>query len=161
MRRIAIALIVLASMSVITSAHKRQPHADSRAEDETAIKAIVQQMQDGWNAGNGKAFAAPFAEDADYVIVNGMRLKGRDVIASMHQRIFDTFYKNSQNRGDVKSVRFLRPDIAIAHVEWTLKFMENGNNREAKAINSIILSKENRQWGIAAFQNTYIEGAKK
>ncbi len=29
--------------------------------DEATIRQVVQQVQDGWNAHDGKAFAAPFA----------------------------------------------------------------------------------------------------
>ena len=42
-----------------------------------------------------KAWGAHFAEDADYVIINGMRIKGREAIDSGHQQIFDTIYKGS------------------------------------------------------------------
>jgi len=48
--------------------------------DEAAIRQVVQQVQDGWNAHDGKAFAAPFAPDADYVVVNGTKVKGREAI---------------------------------------------------------------------------------
>ena len=52
--------------------------------DEAAIRKVVQQVQDGWNAKSGEAFAAPFAADADYVVVNGMKIKGRDLIEKGH-----------------------------------------------------------------------------
>lgn len=157
MRRITGALIILASIAAVAIAQAPA----SRTEDETAIRAIIQQVQDGWNAGDGKAFAAPFAGDADYVVINGMQLKGRDVIAAGHQRIFDTIYKNSQIRANIKSIKFLRPDVAIAHIEWNLKFTENGTSREGRAMNSQILTKENGRWSIIAFQNTSIEAAQR
>lgn len=160
MKKIAITLMSLISLPILTTVlaetSARQTISSSRSKDEAAIKAIIQQLQDGWNAGDGKAFAAPFAEDADYVIVNGMRIKGRDVIASGHQNIFDTIYKNSHNSASIKSIRFLRQDIAIAHVEWNLKYSEGGSPREGKAINSLVLTKESGQWSIAAFHNTPI-----
>jgi hypothetical protein len=31
----------------------------SKSDDEAAIRALYQQMVDGWNRGSGKAFAAP------------------------------------------------------------------------------------------------------
>jgi hypothetical protein len=37
----------------------------SRSTDEAAIRALYQQLTDGWNKGSGEAFAAPFAEDND------------------------------------------------------------------------------------------------
>ena len=128
----------------------------NRAEDEAAIRAIVIRLQDAWNAGDSKAWAAPFAEDADYVIVNGMRVKGRAIIESGHRGIFDTIYKGSHINGSVKSVRFIRDDVAIAHVEWLLKYNDGDTPRENRAMNSIIVTKEKGVWSITAFHNTPI-----
>jgi uncharacterized protein (TIGR02246 family) len=89
--------------------------------DEAAIKALVKQMQDGWNAHDGKAFSAPFAADADYVVVNGMYIKGREAIEKGHTGIFTTIYKESHNEATVKSIRFIRPDVAVVHVEWLMQ----------------------------------------
>lgn len=36
---------------------------------EQAVRAVVRQVQDGWNTGDSAAFSAPFAADADYVPV--------------------------------------------------------------------------------------------
>jgi hypothetical protein len=51
---------------------------------------------DGWNRGSDEAFAAPIVEDDDLVG-------------------FDTYVKGSRLVGKVRSVRFLRPDVAIMH----------------------------------------------
>jgi uncharacterized protein (TIGR02246 family) len=125
--------------------------------DEAAVRQIVQQVQDGWNAHDGKAFAAPFATDADYVVVNGMYGKGREAIERGHTAIFTTIYKDSRNVATIKSVRFLRPDVAVAHVEWNLEFKMNGETKKGHAINTMILTKDGGKWSIAAFQNTPIQ----
>lgn len=125
--------------------------------DEAAIRQIVQQVQDGWNAHDGKAFAAPFVTDADYVVVNGMYVKGREAIEQGHTQIFSNIYKDSKNVATVKSVRFLRSDVAVAHVEWNLEFRAGGETRKAQAMNTMVLTKEDGRWGIAVFQNTPIE----
>ena len=151
---VAVFVLALSASHSVGASDKRQSKPGGRAEDEAAIHRIVARLQDGWNKGDGIAFAAPFAVDADYVIVNGMRIKGRDMIAAGHQRIFDTVYKNSHNTGTVQSVRFLRDDVALVHVEWHLKFRQGDAEREGQAMNSIIMTKEKGQWGIAAFHNT-------
>jgi ketosteroid isomerase-like protein len=81
--------------------------ATSRSADEAAIRALYQQLMDGWNSGSGEAFAAPFAEDGDLVGFDGTHLKGRQEIASFHQQLFDTYVKGSRLVGKVRSVRFL------------------------------------------------------
>jgi uncharacterized protein (TIGR02246 family) len=129
----------------------------AHAEDEAAIRKIVGRIQDGWNRGDGQAFAAPFAKTADYVIVNGMRIKGREEIAAGHQRIFETIYKNSHNTGTVQSIRFIRPDVAVVHIEWHLKLSEGDTARESRAMSSMVMTKENGQWTVIAFHNTPIK----
>lgn len=125
--------------------------------DEAAIRQAVQQVQDGWNAHDGKAFAAPFAADADYVVVNGMSLKGREAIEKGHTTIFTTIYKDSHNVGTIKSVRFLRPDVAVVHIEWNLEFRAGGETRKGHAMNTMVMTKDGGKWSIAAFQNTPIQ----
>jgi uncharacterized protein (TIGR02246 family) len=125
--------------------------------DEAAVRRIVRQVQDAWNAHDGKAFAAPFATDADYVVVNGMYAKGRDEIERGHTGIFTTIYKDSRNVATIKSVRFLRPDVAVAHVEWNLEFKMNGETQKGHAINTMVMTKDGGKWNIAAFQNTPIQ----
>ncbi len=125
--------------------------------DETAIRANVKQLETGWNAHDGKAFAAPFADDADYVIVNGMYAKGRNEIEKGHTGIFTTIYKDSRNAATIKSVRFLRKDVAVVHVEWNLEFSAGGETRKGHALNTMLMTKDNGKWSIAAFQNTPIQ----
>lgn len=130
--------------------------AQGASADEDAIRQVVQQVQEGWNAHDGKAFAAPFAADADYVVVNGMSLKGREAIEKGHTGIFSSIYKDSRNAATVKSVRFLRPDVAVALVEWNLEYREGGETKKGHAMNTMVMTKEGGKWSIAAFQNTPI-----
>ena len=140
----------------LPSASRAQTASTSNA-DEAAVRKIVQQVQDAWNAHDGKAFAAPFAADADYVIVNGMYIKGREEIEKGHTQIFTTIYKESRNVATIRSVRFLRPDVAAVHIEWNLEFKMNGETRKARALNTMIMTKDGGKWSIAAFQNTPIQ----
>lgn len=125
--------------------------------DEAAIRQIVQQLQDGWNAHDGKAFAAPFAADADYVVISGLKIKGKEVIEKGHINIFATVYKDSHNVATIKGIRFLRADVAIAHVEWNLEFRAGDKLEKKQAMNTIVATKENGKWSIAAFHNTPIQ----
>ena len=130
---------------------------DNTNADEAAIRANVKQMETGWNAHDGKAFAAPFAVDADYVVINGMHAKGRDEIEKGHVGIFTTIYKDSRNAATIKSVRFIRKDVAVVHAEWNLEFTIAGETRKGHALSTMIMTKDNDKWEIAAFQNTSIQ----
>ena len=146
-------IILLCAATVIFAQEK-----DSKmSKDEAAIRANIEQMAKGWNMKSGAEFAKPFAEDADYVVVNGAHIKGRAANAYGHQQIFNTIYKDSRNAGTVKQIRFVRPDVAIVHVEWNLSFKVNGEEKKGHALSTMVMTKEKGKWNIAAFQNTAIQ----
>jgi uncharacterized protein (TIGR02246 family) len=120
--------------------------------DETAIRDNVKQLEIGWNTKNAAAFAKPFAEDADYVIINGRYMKGREAIATAHQRIFDTIFKDTKLALTVTQVRFIRSDVAVVHASGH----RDGPTKELvqDAMLSFVMTKEGKNWTIAAFQNT-------
>lgn len=127
---------------------------DSHAADEDAMRESVKQMETGWNTKSGALFAKPFAEDADYVVINGMYIKGRAAIESGHQRIFDTIYKDTNLTLTVKQIRFVRADVAVVHVDGR----RTGPAKEAAqdAMLTLMMTKEKQGWVIAAFQNTAV-----
>lgn len=143
--------VFMVFVSLIVQTSNAQAPQTSSA-DEAAIRQIVQQVQDGWNAHDGKAFASPFAPDANYVVVNGMKIDGREAIEKGHTAIFSSIYKDSHNVATVKSIRFLRPDVAVVHVEWNLEVSKGGE--KAQAMNTMVMTKEGGKWSIAAFHNT-------
>jgi uncharacterized protein (TIGR02246 family) len=155
LRNITILIFVL----MITAANASAQKTDDKAADDTAIRASVEQMMKGWNAKNGAEFAKPFAEDADYVVINGMQIKGRTAIAKGHQGIFDTVYKNSTVSYVVDTIRFLRSDIAVVHVGGTLKVTEGESIHTGNARMTLVMTKNNGKWEIAAFQNTSVQNA--
>jgi uncharacterized protein (TIGR02246 family) len=132
--------------------------SDSRASDEAAVRGAVKELESGWNAKSGALFAKPFAEDSDYVVINGMRIRGRAAIAEGHQRIFDTVYKGTTLALAVEQVRFLRADVAVAHVSARLRMQQAQGAQEAEAVITLVLTKEAGAWQIVAFQNTRVEG---
>lgn len=128
----------------------------AKTENEKAIRANVEQMVKGWNAKSGAEFAQPFAEDSDYVVINGMYIKGRADIAKGHQQIFDTFYKGFDIAVTVEQIRFLRHDVAIVHGLGE-RFPKTDRNQPTKSRITLVMFKKNGKWKIAAFQNTEIQ----
>ena len=142
----------LISLGILLIAVTQPIHAQNA--DEAAIRDNVKQLETGWNTKNGAAFAKPFAEDADYVVINGAHIKGRKIIAEQHQRIFDTIFKDTKIVLVVKQLRFLRPDVAVVHVSGH----RDGSTKELiqDAIITFVMTKEGDVWTISAFQNTAV-----
>ena len=152
LKNYTILIFVLAIAAVNGYAQK----ADNKTEDEKAIRANIEQMVKGWNTKSGEEFSKPFAEDSDYVVVNGMHLKGRVANAKGHQMIFDTFYKDTDIAATIEQIRFLRPDVAVVHAIGE-RFPKADKSQIAKGRLTLVMVKNGGKWEIAAFQNTAIQ----
>jgi uncharacterized protein (TIGR02246 family) len=159
MRRISAGLALLSLIActfTVVAQESKTPKAP--AEDEAAIRENVKQMEAGWNAKSGAAFARPFADDADYVIINGTHIRGRDAIDKGHQQVFDTSFKNTTMSLTVKQVRFLRPDVALVHVSSHRDAPESERELVGNSVMVMVMTKEGGRWRIASFQNTRVLG---
>jgi uncharacterized protein (TIGR02246 family) len=133
----------------------REEAAANDSADEAAVRALYQQLMDGWNQGSGDAFAAVFTEDGDLVGFDGTHFKGRQEIAPFHQRLFDKWLKGSRLVGEVKDVRFLSPDVALMHaVGGTVMRGKSEPVPERDSIQTLVATRQDGEWRLAAFQNT-------
>ena len=121
--------------------------------DEQAIHDILQQLETAWNASDSKGWAPHFAEDATFIHIYGGQLDGRAAIEAQHRVIFDTIYKGSRATFTVRSIRMLRPDVAIV---WTRGLVVTAQGNEVDTRPTMIVVKEQGKWQIVAFQNTRI-----
>jgi catechol 2,3-dioxygenase-like lactoylglutathione lyase family enzyme len=97
----------------------------------------VRSMQDGQNTKNGELFASAFAQEHDYVAINGVFLPNqtRKDNARIHQRLYDGSkssvagkYGEVEVRLDVSKVRLLTAGIAVARKqqdEWEIVVFHN------------------------------------
>ena len=133
----------------------REEAAANDSADEAAVRALYQQLMDGWNQGSGEAFAAVFTEDGDLVAFDGTHFKGRQEIAPFHQQLFDKWLKGSRLVGEVKDVRFLSPDVALMHaVGGTVMRGKSEPVPERDSIQTLVATRQEGEWRLAAFQNT-------
>ena len=122
--------------------------------DRRAIEAVVANLEAAWNAGDGSAFGAAFASDADFVTIRAEHLRGREPIADGHAGIFRTIYAGSINRYTVESLRLLRPDVALVHVGAVLNAPSGPLAGRHTAKFSAVLTREPEGWRIASLHNT-------
>jgi uncharacterized protein (TIGR02246 family) len=123
--------------------------------DETAVRALYIHLMDGWNAGSGALFAAPFADDADLVGFDGTHLRGREAIAAFHQQLFDTYVQGSRLVGKITGVRFLTADVALMHaVGGTVLAGASDLAPDRNSVQTLVAVRDGGVWRLAAFQNT-------
>ncbi len=125
--------------------------------DEEAVRALYRRLMDGWNRGSGDAFAAAFTEEGDLVAFDGTYFRGRKEIAPFHQQLIEKWLKGSRLVGEIKDVRFLSPDVALMHaVGSTVMRGESEPSPERDSIQTLIATRDDGQWRLAAFQNTRV-----
>jgi uncharacterized protein (TIGR02246 family) len=147
--------LITGNDNVIEYSMTEPPISTSTPRDKVAIRFLYQQIMDGWNTGNGQAFAAPFAENGDLVGFDGTHLKGRQEIATFHQQLFDTYVKGSRLVGKIRNVRFLASDVALMHVVGgTIMAGQTDIDPERNSIQTLVATKNKGEWRLAAFQNT-------
>ena len=138
-------------MMVTTPTHR----STQAAADEAAVRGLVQQLMDGWNQGSGAGFAAPFAEDGDQVAFDGTRLSGRQHIADFHQMLFDRFLRGTRLIGKVTDIRFLTPDVALAHgIGGTVMPGEADLAPDRNSVQTLIAIKRDGEWRLARLHNS-------
>lgn len=121
--------------------------------DESAVRLLVDQLAEGWNAQDGSMFARPFADDADFMAITGLRARGRDLIAAGHNEIFSTVYRGTKNRPRIDSIRFIRPDVAIVQVTFTLEY-DNGKPFPMRpGLATLVATCDDGVWSIRMFHN--------
>ena len=64
--------------------------SDSRSENSMEPAHLIGRPAAAFNTKDADAFAAPFAEDAEYVNIFGPRMRRRDGIAAGHQIVFES-----------------------------------------------------------------------
>ncbi|HKH37194.1 MAG TPA: SgcJ/EcaC family oxidoreductase [Rubrobacter sp.] len=137
-----------------------------RREDEAAIRQLVQNMQDGQNRKDGELFASAFAQEHDYIAINGMFLPNqrRKDNARIHLRLYDESTSSvAGNYGEVEirlSVSKIRPltaqGVAVVHILSEFH-LEGQHEKKTKNVITAVMQKREGQWEILAFHNAPVQ----
>jgi uncharacterized protein (TIGR02246 family) len=147
-----LALVLLVALVLLPNATL----GAGREADEAAIRDVEKHQAEAWNAHDAKAYANLFTEDGDCVNVVGWWWKGR---AEIEKKLTDAYlfvFRESALTIKEVDIKFLGPEIAIAHVRWTMTGARTpkGIPEPQQGIQTQTLMKKDGKWLIAAFQNT-------
>jgi uncharacterized protein (TIGR02246 family) len=145
--------LLLAFGVLLAFAHRTIAQDNSQ---EQAVRKVIEEFVEAINAGDTKAFAALFTEDADFVVITGKYLKGWNEIVTYHAGLFAGSFKGSDLDVTSVAVRFLRPDVAVARV--ATKRTENEGKEMRTSFPMFVLTKQGKSWLITAVQNTLTSG---
>lgn len=127
----------------------------TQAKDEEAIKGLFTTMEKGWNTKSGETFSSIFADNHNYIVVNGLYFSkfSRKANAAVHQSLFDGVYKTTDIQVKVDRVDFLRPDLAVVTAFAGQYPKEGALPKDPSAIMTVIVEKKNDTWQIISFHN--------
>ena len=127
--------------------------------DEEAIRRVIVEMTDAFNRHDANAATAMYRPDADLVTVRGERYKGSDGMRNGLAGIFATRARHATLRTLGITVRFLGPDVAIAHVLNELSGLVSARGEPLPAHEELSLRvfvRDGELWSVAAFHNTLV-----
>jgi len=149
--RIPLVLIVL-TLAV-------SPLSATQADDENAIREIQSRWDDAWNRHDAKALSALVAEDVRFVNVAGQVLTGRGEFEALQARTHAMQFKDSVRTVTGTNIKFITPDIAVAHVRWGMRGDKDpdGTLRQPRhGVMMQVLMKRDGKWMVVAAQNTNV-----
>jgi len=107
-----------------------------------------------WNAADGSAYGAQFAEIADFVDIRGDRHHGAAAIGAGHQAIFDTIYLGSNLHAEVEQARLIAPGVVVAHAATAMHAPTGPLQGVNNARSTVVLVEQGGEWKATAFHNT-------
>ena len=123
---------------------------------EQAITEVLERFTEAWNTHDAKAYAALFAENADFTNVFGQSFHGRETIEAQHAKIFTSMFKDSRITSMHSTVRLLDQFFASVDVIWTMSGavdMKGNSWADRKGLMSLVMKFENEVWSILIMHN--------
>jgi len=125
----------------------------NKASDEREIRGLIEAFAEGWNGQDGLACARPFAEDADFINIMGLKARGREVIGRGHEEILATVFRGTKLNYAIESIRFVRPDVAVGDATLRLHYADGAPFPMRASSAGFVAGKQRGQWSIVVFRN--------
>jgi uncharacterized protein (TIGR02246 family) len=162
MNRIALAMfavIALSGWATRDFATTNTPPTFS-ADDESAVRALVNEFSNTWNRHDMKAMHELDTEDVEWINVVGHYWQGKPTVYKGHVAIHKGMSATTSTRVESATIRSIAPTVAIAVA--TMHFVPAPDPRypwltPAKTRASFTMVKRDGVWKIAHFQNTVID----
>jgi uncharacterized protein (TIGR02246 family) len=150
--------ILLAMLSCVAMLATGSAASADDSSEEAAVRNVFSAFRQAWDQPGMPGFETLFTEDADFVVITGKWLKGRDEIVSYHRELLRTTYAGSHSIPYSVTARFLTSEIAVAHVASGARYMRDGKEQMRTGLSTATLVKRNGKWLITAFHNTLTSG---
>lgn len=130
----------------------------SEDKDRAAIAQTLDRLVDAWNTHDAHAFALTFTDDADFTNVAGAHAQGRANVEAFHAPMFAGIFKDSHQTGKIRSIRFLKPDLAAVDIEWEMTGAKSPDGKPRPyrrgLLNWVMAKQADGSWLILVVHNT-------
>ncbi|WP_316794978.1 SgcJ/EcaC family oxidoreductase [Pedobacter agri] len=132
--------------------------------DNKMITSIIARQESDWNRNDMSSYAMAFSNDAVLINFLGLFWRGRDEIVEQFKLINECCIKPTRVMFEVKDIRTLNQNTAVAHINETITAIQDYNvpgktikkgTIEHKIITAVFL-KDKTEWKIISMQVTQI-----
>ena len=153
-------LMALGAAMIIAPTMSGTAQSLGNRDDEEAIKKVIIEMTEGFNRHDAKAATRMYLPDGDFVSVRGETAKGAAEVEEKLAAILATRAKAAALKTLNLKIRFIKPDVALAHVTNELSGLVSPAGQSLPAHQElslrVFIKGTDGAWRLAAFQNTLI-----
>ncbi|MCA1560410.1 MAG: SgcJ/EcaC family oxidoreductase [Acidobacteria bacterium] len=160
MVRQSLVLLIVALGVFAASDSAGQVGPPATRNDEEAIKHVIAATTDAFSRHDAKAWVMFCTPDAQLVTVRGESMNGVGEIEQGLTTIFQTRGRTATLKTLDVAVRFIRPDVALAHVTNQLSGLVSPEGQTLPSHQELsirVLVKDQGAWRITAFHNTIVQ----
>ena len=153
-RRLILATLLVADLWT-QGAFAVAPASITPAADEREFRLVFRYQAEAWNRHDAPAWAAAFAEDADFTSSLGATTHGRGAIAALQATLFRGSLAASAVTTYVVDVRFLDKETAVVRSASTVdgvSFATAFGPRNGTYRMLAVLRRDSGQWAIVSMQ---------
>ncbi len=149
LERIAAILILLIAAPLAIGAAPAAADNSASGADDAALKAVVAGFSNGWNTHDAHAMCSSLADDIEWVNWRGEPLGSRQAVEDEHARLFADLYKDTHRTDEVKSIRYLSPELAVVDDYWTMTGARKRDRSDwpyRAGYSNFVMAKRNGRW---------------
>jgi len=146
---LAIGVSILATTLMFGLAPVAAADGSASSAEDAAIKDVVAGFSTGWNTHDAHAMCVSLADDVEWVNWRGEPLGTRKDVEEEHAKLFADLYKNTHRTDEVKSIKYVTPNLAIVDDYWTMtgSRKRDGSDWPYRAgLYNFVMAKRNGRW---------------
>jgi len=154
-------VVILVALGIFAATEiAAQTSSSGARNDEDSIREVMAATTGAFSRHDAKAWVKFCTPDAQLVTVRGEFMKGIAEIEDGLTTIFQTRGRNVTLKTLEVAVRFVRPDVALAHVTNELSGLASPEGQTLpphQELSIRVLVKDQGVWRITAFHNTILQ----